>query len=251
MIDLRLQVDSRDVQALQRAQEAGIAVIACTGRPYPGALPWIRRLGLRDPFVCYQGAQVRTVDGEVLFERDIEHAVAMEVIRFCRGRGIHVHGYRDDRLLVERERPEALAYAAHSGMDIHLVPDLDRALGSSTPKLVIVASADEVEHLLPEVRARWEHRLFVTTSLPTYLELTDVRADKRRALDFIARKLGIAAEDAVAVGDGRNDAPMLEWAGLGVAVQGAPEELVRLAERIIPPPGSGGIAELVDELWRP
>src|SRR5439155_14133047 len=67
--DLRL--DPRDVDAVGLALAAGIHVIACTGRPFPGALPWVRKLGLTDPFVCYQGAQVRTAAGETLLDSGV------------------------------------------------------------------------------------------------------------------------------------------------------------------------------------
>ena len=234
--------------AIARALAAGLAVVACTGRPFPGALPWVRRLGLRDPFVCYQGAEVRTLEGEMLLDHGVPHDLAMEVVRFCRERDIHVQAYRDDELMVERDRPEAREYSAHSGMAVHVVPDLDQAMGATTPKLVIVAAPEQVERLLPEVRERWRERLYAATSLPTYLEITNPDADKRQALAFLCRRLGVTPEQAVAVGDGRNDIPMLLWAGLGVAVEGGPPEVREAAQQTIPPPGQGGIAILVDRL---
>jgi Cof subfamily protein (haloacid dehalogenase superfamily) len=236
------------VEAVGRALAAGIHVIACTGRPYPGALPWVQKLGLADPFVCYQGAQVRTSEGGTLLDSGVPHDKAMEVIRFCRARDLHVQAYLDDRLLVERDRPEAHQYARHAGMAINFVADLDQAMGPFTPKLVIVAAREKIEALLPEVRRRWQGELYAATSLPEYLEITNPRADKRRALEFLSERLGIGAADAVAVGDGRNDLPMIEWAGLGVAVDGAPPEVLSAADRVIPRPGQAGIAELVRQL---
>ena len=50
------------------------------------------------------------------------------------------------------------------------------------------------------------------------------------------------------MGDGRNDASMIAWAGLGVAVQGSPPEVIAAADRTIPGPGHGGIPELADLL---
>jgi len=115
-VDLRL--DPRDVMAAQRAEAAGIRVVACTGRPFPGALPWVRKLGLESPLVCYQGAQVRALDGATLLDRGVPHHLAMEVIRLCQEHDLHVQAYRDDRLIVERDRPEAQEYARHSGMAV-------------------------------------------------------------------------------------------------------------------------------------
>ena len=227
---------------------AGVTVVACTGRPFPGALPWTQKLGLDGPIICYQGAQIRLPSGETLLDNGIEHGVAMEVIRFARQRDLHIQAYRDDRLLVERDRPEAHEYAGHAGMDINLVEDLDRAMGPTTPKLVIVAGRATLEELLPEVRRLWQGRLNIATSMPTYLEFTSVESDKAKALDFLCRRLGITQKQTVAVGDGRNDVSMIAWAGLGIAVEGSVPEVIAAADRTIPGPGRRGIQQLADLL---
>ncbi len=224
-------------------------MVACTGRPFPGALPWAQRLHLTDPLVCYQGAQVRGLDGATLLDHGVRHGLAAEVVGWCLERDLHVQVYRDDRLLVQQDRPEAHEYANHAGMQINLVPDLDRAMGPTTPKVVIVSTREKVEGgLLRAVREAFDGRLYAATSMPNYIELTSPEADKRKALEFLCGRLGCDAAGAVAIGDGRNDQPMIDWAGLGVAVETAPREVLESADRVIGPPGSGGIAALIGEL---
>ncbi len=250
ILDFKLHLDPRDVDALHRIIDAGVTVVACTGRPFPGAVPWAQRLGLHGPIICYQGAQIRTTDGGVVLDQGVHHEVAMEVIRFARERDLHVQAYRDDRLIVERDRPEAHEYANHAGMEINVVGDLDAAMGPTTPKLVIVSTGEKLEELLPEARNRWEGRLNVATSVPTYLEFTTIESDKARALAFLCERLGVPREEAVAVGDGRNDTSMIAWAGLGIAVEGSAPEVITAADRTIPGPGHGGIKQLADMLLR-
>ncbi len=248
ILDLRLNLDPRDVEALSGIIRAGVTVVACTGRPFPGALPWVKKLGLEGPIICYQGAEVRMPDGTTILDHGVRHDLAMEVINFARDRGLHVQAYRDDRLMVERDRPEAHEYADHAGMEIHVVGDLDAAMGPTTPKVVIVSTAQTLEALLPETRRRWEGRLNVATSTPTYLEFTSFESDKASALAFLCERLGIRQDQSVAVGDGRNDASMIAWAGLGVAVEGSEPEVIAAADRTIPGPGRGGIKQLADVL---
>jgi Cof subfamily protein (haloacid dehalogenase superfamily) len=248
ILDTRLNLDPSDVEAVGAIIRAGVAVVACTGRPFPGALPWAQKLGLDGPIICYQGAEVRMPDGSTILDHGVPHEVAMEVIRFARERGLHVQAYRDDRLIVERDRPEAHEYANHAGMEIHVAGELDAAMGPTTPKLVIVSTAQTLEALLPEARSRWQGRLNVATSMPTYLEFTSAESDKASALAFLCQHLGIRQDQSVAVGDGRNDASMLAWAGLGVAVQGSEPEVIAAADRTIPGPGHGGIKQLADAL---
>ena len=243
-----MNLDPSDVAALKLIVAAGLEVIACTGRPFPGALPWVQRLGLDGPIICYQGAQVRLPDGEVILDHGIAHDLAMEVIRFARERDLHIQAYRDDELIVERDRPEAHQYADHAGMEIHVAGNLDEGMGPTTPKLVIVATSATLEQLLPEVRLRWAGRLNAATSMPTYLEFTSVESDKATALQFVCDRFGVPRDETVAVGDGRNDASMIAWAGLGIAIEGSPSEVQAAADRTIPGPGHGGIKQLADLL---
>jgi Cof subfamily protein (haloacid dehalogenase superfamily) len=241
-----LNLDPRDIEALHRIAGGGVTVVACTGRPYPGALPWVKRLGLPGPIVCYQGAQVRALDGSVLLNHGVPHELAVEVIRYARERDLHVQAYRDDMLIVERDRPEAHEYANHAGMQIYVVGDLESAMGPTTPKVVIVSTAEKIESILADTRQRWEGKLNVATSVPQYLEFTSANSDKAAALAFLCERMGILQEETAAVGDGRNDQSMIAWAGLGVAIEGSAPEVIAAADRTIPGPGHGGIKQLAD-----
>lgn len=251
ILDMKLNLDPRDVVALNQIIRTGITVVACTGRPFPGALPWVDRLGLEGPIICYQGAEIRLHDGTKILDHGVPHDLAMEVIRLARERDLHVQAYRDDRLLVEKDRPEAHEYADHAGMEIHVVADLDAAMGPTTPKVVIVSTAQKIEALQAEARRLWKGRLNVATSVPDYLEFTSLESDKASALEFLCRHLGFRQDQCVAVGDGRNDETMIAWAGLGVAIEDSPPEVVAAADRTIPGPGHGGIKQLADLLARP
>ena len=133
-------------------------------------------------------------------------------------------------------------------MPIHVVGDLDQAMASTTPKLVIVAPSAILEQLLPEVRRRWVGRLNAATSMSTYLEFTSIESDKAKALEFLCARLGIPQAETAAIGDGRNDVSMIEWAGLGFAIEGSPTEVIAAADRTVPGPGRGGIKQLADLL---
>lgn len=248
IVSAALEAAPEDVAALSRARAEGLEVVVVTGRPYPSARQWVESFGLPGPVVCYQGAQVRDLDGSVLLDDGVPAGEAARVIEHARRRDIHVQIYRDDQLLIERDRPEARAYARHAGIRFTLVPDLVAALGPSTPKLVMVG---EPEQMLAEMRAfpaRFGDGMFATTSEPTYLEITNAHANKRSALEFVCARLGVSSSQVVAAGDARNDIPMVAWAGLGVAVEGAPPELLEAADMVIPGPGRGGVKQLVEHI---
>jgi hydroxymethylpyrimidine pyrophosphatase-like HAD family hydrolase len=65
-----------------------------------------------------------------------------------------------------------------------------------------------------------------------WLDLAPVGVDKASGLQHVADKLGISAADVLAIGDGRNDIEMLQWAGRGIAMGQAIEEVIAAADGV-------------------
>jgi len=67
--------------------------------------------------------------------------------------------------------------------------------------------------------------LFVTKSNPELIEITAIGVDKAAMLDMFCKAKGILREETVAIGNSLNDLPMIEWAGVGVAIGNSDEIL--------------------------
>ena len=78
-----------------------------------------------------------------------------------------------------------------------------------------------------------------------WLDIAPEGVDKAHGLQRVCGRLGVAASDVLAVGDGRNDLQMLEWAGRGVAMGHGPVELLTAADAVTGTLDAGGlVAEL-------
>lgn len=77
-----------------------------------------------------------------------------------------------------------------------------------------------------------------------FLEVFDPLASKGQALSWLATHLGLSYDQIIAFGDGHNDLDMIQTAGYGVAIKGAPLELLEQADLIIPGATEEGIARL-------
>ena len=64
------------------------------------------------------------------------------------------------------------------------------------------------------MKEHFDDRLYMTKSLPFFLEFATVGVSKGSGLDFLAEHLGFSRERTVAFGDGENDVELVEWAGL-------------------------------------
>jgi Cof subfamily protein (haloacid dehalogenase superfamily) len=81
-----------------------------------------------------------------------------------------------------------------------------------------------------------------------YFEYTAPGIDKARALEGALPKLGIDASEVVSFGDGQNDKSMIEWAGTGVAMGNAVDEVKAVAQMVTANNNEDGIAVALDKL---
>jgi HAD superfamily hydrolase (TIGR01484 family) len=75
-----------------------------------------------------------------------------------------------------------------------------------------------------------------------WLDLTPVGVTKASGLRYVADQLGLSAADVLAIGDGRNDIEMLRWAGRGVAMGQAVEEVLDAADAVTESVADEGVA---------
>jgi hydroxymethylpyrimidine pyrophosphatase-like HAD family hydrolase len=80
------------------------------------------------------------------------------------------------------------------------------------------------------------------------VEISAAGVTKAFALERLCRRLGITAEEVVAVGDMPNDLPMLAWAGTAVAVANAAEEVLEAADEVTAANVEDGVALLLERV---
>jgi hydroxymethylpyrimidine pyrophosphatase-like HAD family hydrolase len=142
--------------------------------------------------------------------------------------------------------PEARTYADFNRIGVHEVGDLRDWLTADPTKLVAVGDPDALDELEDVLKPRFRGRLFVSKSLPHFLEFAHPDVNKGSGLAFVAELLGFTAAETVAGGDGENDRELLDWAGFAVAVANAHDDILRRADLVVPPVEEEGIALLLE-----
>jgi Cof subfamily protein (haloacid dehalogenase superfamily) len=233
--------------ALDRARTAGLRVIVVTGRMFRSVRPYLAEAGLADPVVCYQGAVVADpATGRFLRHEPIPLELAREAIAALEARQFHVNCYVDDELYVAEVTPEAEQYASFQNLPIHPVGNLGAWLAEPPTKLVTIGEPTVLDGLEAEMKTRFDGRLYISKSLPFFLEFASPEVTKASGLAFLAEHLGFTRERTIAFGDGENDVELLEWAGYGVAVANAHERVLRVADFVCPPASEEGVAHVIE-----
>jgi len=234
--------------AVAQAMDRGVAVTIATGRAYPSALSFARELGITLPLICTQGGLVKDpLTGHVLYQAIMSLSLAREVIALSQQRGWHLTFYVDDQVYLTGFRGPRLFYDQMFSLPLRVVSDFSVAIARPPDKFIIIAEPEEADAIVPELREQFAGRLRVVRSHRNFVEGNPLGASKGQALAHLAAWLGICQSQTAAVGDNDNDADMLAWAGLGMAMGNAHPDLKAIADVILPPVEQDGVAVAIEK----
>ena len=249
-----LRITRGTVAALQSLRERGMRLVVATGRRFEEAREHAGRLGFadHDPVICYGGSMVRRMNGETLLHRTLPRNLGIEVLEWAAARDLHSRVFVDGRIITSPDTPAALErlqrYTDPGFCVVDSPADWLREGGAEPTKLVIIDRPDDIKGWLEEARAAFAGRLFVTRSLPHYVEIGSLEGTKASALGFLCQRWGIEPERVLAFGDADNDIDMLRFAGRGVAVGGITGEVSEAADEVVPDVDQDGVAGYVESL---
>jgi Cof subfamily protein (haloacid dehalogenase superfamily) len=237
----------RTKAAIAAARGAGIHVLLVTGRMFRSVRPYAEAAGITDPLICYQGAVVADpVSGRFLRHEPIPLELAREAIAAVEAKGYPLNCYVGDELYVAEHTAASEAYASFQNLEVHTVGNLLEWLDEPPTKLVAVGDPDELDALEARLVEHFDGRMYISKSLPYFLEFASPEVTKGSGLAFVSEQLGFAQERTVAFGDGENDVPLLEWAAYGVAVENAHERVLAVADFVCPPVTEEGVAQVIE-----
>lgn len=246
-------ISERSIEAIRRAHEVGLQVVAATGR-YPATLAALLMPVGIDYAVASNGAQAyRLSTGELLFEEVIPTESVTAIMEHLSGvlAGVlfevvtdhgRVHyaepGYFD--LVSEYERrvfPLEYHELARAEMLAHSIVKLAVRHPSATP-----------EEMLDAAVASGLQGFHATTSGAPFLEVSGPGITKASGVARLAAHLGLEARQVLAIGDARNDIELLEWSGIGIAMGNAVAEAIVAADQITASNEEDGLAQVIEGL---
>ena len=216
------------VDAVAAVQQQGVHVVLSTGRSVFGITPVIDEFGLADGYAVasngavtftYSPPEVRTTitfDPEpavrAVLDRVPEALIAVEVI----GRG-----YRANRHFPVGEINGEL-----------WLETVDELVSEPVTRVIIRHPESSVEDFVALASELGLHGTNYNGGYTAWLDLAPEGVSKASALADVTAELGVAQADVLAIGDGRNDLEMLEWAGRGVAMGQAPDVVKAVADDV-------------------
>lgn len=252
IVDRSGRVSPRCARALDQAKDQGWVVVGATGRPASICADIVAQVPAMRFLVASNGAEVfRVGEPAAMFSCDVSVADARTVIAAIRDRWPTAKvclGCPDGTQLWEVGFDVAVPVAP-------VGRQVDDALAEvSGPVRSIVVYGDAIERLGVDANAALDELVSAVTprlvAAASGLGIPEVRrreVSKASAVEELRLLLGVEPDATLAFGDGSNDDEMLSWANCGIAMQGANEETVMVANAVTASVEADGVAVWLEE----
>lgn len=239
-------------KGLMMMQEQGHIIILASGRPSPGMMKYAKELELEKYggyLLSFNGARIincRT--GDIIYQQTIPRFILPKIYHFAKENGCGLITYCGDYVVSGTGIDEYIELEARiNGMPVREVDDFLHFIDFDVNKCLMTASPEKAEKLTAILQEKFEGILSIYRSEPFFIEIMPKNIDKAFSLNRMLETIGLKKEDVICCGDGYNDVTMVKYAGIGVAMANAREEVKAVADYITKSNDEDGLVEVIDK----
>lgn len=248
------QISTGTLAALIKIQQMGVKIVLASGRPTHGVRPIANMLELHKYggyLMPYNGSQIiDAATNELLFEKRIDQDMLPYINKVAGKNELPIFTYHNDTLITTHpQNNHVQEEAALNEMRIIGVEDFPAAINFRPSKCMIVSDdTEELKSIEDHLRKRLDGVLEVFRSEDYFLEIAPEYINKGNTLGVLMDLLSLGREEIIAFGDGACDIPMLQLAGMGVAMGNADIAVKRCADMTTLSNEEDGIADALENL---
>jgi Cof subfamily protein (haloacid dehalogenase superfamily) len=258
-------ISEKTKDALMKAQEAGAILILASGRPTSGLMDFAKELKMDENhglLVSFNGSKVIDCQtGEVLFNETmsveegqavLEHLKKFDVKPMIdKGNYMYVNDVFNNEIDYNGNTLNIIKYESRGGkFKLCEMDDLAAFADYPLNKILTAGDPDYLQQNYKAMMEPFKDKLSCMFTAPFYFEFTANGIDKAKALDTVLIPMGYKREEMIAFGDGHNDATMVKYAGIGVAMANAVDDLKEVADEVTRSNEEDGIAFTLSKYFR-
>jgi hypothetical protein len=253
LLDKQGVVSEEDKKAVARAKAAGVKVSVCTGRAVKACDNVFSQIKLDGYHIFFDGALVFNAETEhEVYSDPLNKDLVRQLVEYAHKKSVDLNFYSATRYFIERETWGSEIRRTFYGLtptleDFTVIWPQEKIIKGT----MLVRSPEEkagarecYEHFKDQLHFSW-------TGTPAFpdVEFINILAkdvSKGAALKALSTFLKISLDEIAAIGDGVNDIPLLEAAGLAIAMDNAPESVKSVADYVTLDVDHCGVAAAID-----
>ncbi len=258
LLNKKKEITPRLFDALEKLNELGVYFVPSTGRPFGTVPQAIKELPFLKYVITSNGATIYDAENQRnLIENYLTPEAVNAVIEIAKELPVITEYFIEGKAYIAKSvyddlTPFALTESHEAYIKNSRTPVADfweEMLKNNTVLENINLVFTDME-LRKEV---WDKLkalglASVTAATTRNIEITSLYATKAKALEKLCEVLGFTRENVLAMGDGDNDMPMIQFAGIGVAMENGEEHIKKAADIIADDCDDFGAAKILEQI---
>lgn len=228
------KISEKNKEVIERCKKNDIKVILASGRPDFGMMDIVRNLTLDsydNYLLSFNGARITNIKtNEQVYEKFLSKDRLKFLVDIALENNCDILTYQNGKVLTNSDNEYAKIESDLVGAELLIKENIKDYIKEGAAKVIILKHPEEAQAIKEKLQKELGDEYEVATSKPFFIEVNDKGISKGNSLDALCKKLGLTSDNVMAIGDGLNDLSMIEFAGIGVAVDNANELLKEKAD---------------------
>lgn len=231
LLDNNGEIGESTTQMINALSKRGILFSFATQRVFPSIVPFAKKLNIKTPLICMNGALIRDVDGNTIYKAPINEKKVKMAVDLANKHYVRAALCRTNEIVYTEDNSVIRDFLARRGAEYKLVKSYDDYLDDV---LEIIISGDN-KVLIKKIQSKLNFPMKLHVNAKYYrsrstmhiahLEVSRSHVNKKLGLKMLTKHLGIKKNEVVVMGDWYNDRQLFDFGGINIALENAVPEL--------------------------
>lgn len=219
------------------------------------------QLSVESPIICYNGALILKDmhkgfnPSNVIHSNSIDYKTTKQLYKRIKPENLHFGLFSNNSWFANQHDEWTLKEENNTRVKCTIRQDFDDLIteleASHQPihKIMVMGTAVKMDAIIEFSNQNFQKSVTNYRSKDNYIEISPIESNKANGCVLLMNHLGIQQSNSIAFGDNYNDIEMLKMAGIGIAMENAPEEVKKYAKQITLSNLSEGVAVSIEKIF--
>lgn len=244
-------ISERNKYAIERVRNKGIKVVIASGRPIHGLEAYLKELKLvsdEDYVMSYNGGMIQKVETkEVLVKNVLRGQDLHDLYKVAKQLNVNIHAFSDRGCITPKINTYSELEGRMNGIPVYEINYDEVKVDEEIIKVMFIDDEEIIDRVIKDLPEELYKKYNIVRSMPFFLEFLSKESGKGQGIKRLINHLGIRKEEVICIGDAGNDIDMLKFAGVGIAMGNALEEVKQIADYVTKSNQEDGVAYAIEK----
>lgn len=245
------KISKANLEAIKKIRRMGKKAVLSTGRPLVGIRRFIEELDMisdEDFVIAFNGALVQRIkSGKVISKTTLALEDYKDLYQLSLKLGVNIHALTESTVMAPKNSQYTDVESQINDIPIEIIPVDEVDEQTTIVKVMFIDDPQLLDQIVSKIPQEIKERYTILRSAPYFLEFLHKTVNKGTGVEAVAKELGLESKEVICVGDAGNDLAMIEYAGLGVAMGNAFDEVKEIADYITLSNNNNGVAHVIEK----